>query len=217
MHDVVILLELAQVGAHTAPRKISSRELASRLGTSQQTTARWLIDLEKRGLITRIPSARGQSVQLTKAGMSILRSAHRRLGSIFGASQKTIRLSGSVISGLGEGSYYMRQDGYRRQFKRTLGFNPYPGTFDIKLSGESTELKNILESSPGKRIEGFNTHERTFGPVKYFLAKLHGMQVAIVLPTRSTHTDVIELIAEKNIRKALKLKDSDKVEVEVEI
>jgi riboflavin kinase len=111
----------------------------------------------------------------------------------------------------------MRQDGYRRQFKRTLGFNPYSGTFDLKLSGESTELKGILESSPGKRIEGFKTHERTFGPVKYFLAKLHGMRVAIVLPTRSTHTDVVELIATKNIRKALKLKDGDKVEVEVEI
>jgi riboflavin kinase len=111
----------------------------------------------------------------------------------------------------------MRQYGYRRQFKRTLGFNPYPGTFDLKLSGESIELKGILDSSPGKRIEGFKTHERTFGPVKYFLAKLHGMRVAIVLPTRSTHTDIIELIAEKNIRKALKLKDGDRVEVEVEI
>ena len=94
MRDVVILLELAQAGAHTAPRKISSRELASRLGTSQQTTARWLIDLEKRGLITRIPSARGQSVQLTKAGISILRSAHRRLNSIFGARQQAIKLLG---------------------------------------------------------------------------------------------------------------------------
>jgi riboflavin kinase len=217
MKDIIILLELAQAGAHTAPRKISSRELASRLDTSQQTTARWLIDLEKRGLITRIPSARGQSVQLTKAGVSILRSVHRRLNSIFGARQQAIKLLGRVVSGLGEGSYYMRQYGYRRQFKRTLGFNPYPGTFDLKLSGESIELKCILDSSLGKRIEGFKTHERTFGPVKYFLAKLHGMRVAIVLPTRSTHTDIIELIAAKNIRKALKLKDGDRVEVEVEI
>jgi riboflavin kinase len=217
MHDIIILLELAQAGAHIAPRKISSRELASRLGTSQQTTARWLIDLEKRGLITRIPRARGQNVQITKAGVSILRSTHRRLSSIFGARQQAIKLLGIVVSGLGEGSYYMRQDGYRRQFKRVLGFNPYPGTFDLKLSGESIELKGILESSPGKRIDGFKTRERTFGPVKYFLAKLRGMRVAIVLPTRSTHSDIIELIAAKNIRKALKLKDGDKVEVEVEI
>ncbi|MCJ7720047.1 MAG: DUF120 domain-containing protein [Candidatus Hadarchaeum sp.] len=217
MRDAVILLELAQAGAHIAPRKLSSRKLASRLGTSQQTAARWLVDLEKRGLITRIPSARGQSVQLTKAGISILRSAHRRLNSIFGVRQQPIKLLGSVVSGLGEGSYYMHQYGYRRQFKSIIGFNPYPGTFDLKLSGESIELKCILESSPGKRINGFKTRERTFGPVKCFSANLRGMRAAIVLPIRSTHTDIIELIAAKNLRKALKLKDGDRVEVEVEI
>jgi len=175
------------------------------------------MDLEKRGLITRVPSARGQSIQLTKTGVSILRSTHRRLSSIFGARQQAVKLLGSVVSGLGEGSYYVSQLGYRRQFKRTLGFDPYPGTFDLKLSGESLDLKSILESSPGKRIEGFKTHERTFGPVKCFSAKLRGMRAAIVLPTRSTHTDIIELIAAKNIRKALRLKDGDRVEIEVEI
>jgi riboflavin kinase len=87
----------------------------------------------------------------------------------------------------------------------------------LKLSDESLDLKGILESSPGKRIEGFKTHERTFGPVKCFLAKLRGMRVAIVLPTRSTHTNILELIAAKSIRKALRLKDGDEVEVEVEI
>jgi len=175
------------------------------------------MNLEKRGLITRVPGARGQSIQLTKTGLSILRSMHRRLSSIFGARQQVVKLLGSVVSGLGEGSYYMNQLGYRRQFKRTLGFDPYPGTFDLKLSGESLDLKSILESSLGKRIDGFKTYERTFGPVKCFLAKLRGMRAAIVLPTRSTHTDVIELIAAKNIRKALKLKDGDRVEIEVEI
>jgi riboflavin kinase len=111
----------------------------------------------------------------------------------------------------------MHQYGYRRQFKSIIGFNPYPGTFDLKLSGESIELKCILESSPGKRINGFKTRERTFGPVKCFSANLRGMRAAIVLPIRSTHTDIIELIAAKNLRKALKLKDGDRVEVEVEI
>jgi riboflavin kinase len=175
------------------------------------------VNLEKRGLVIRVPSARGQSIQLTKAGVSMLRSMHQRLSAIFGTHHRTIKLFGSVTSGLGEGSYYVSQPGYRRQFKRALGFDPYPGTLDLKLSDESLDLKGLLESSPGKRIEGFKTHERTFGPVRCFLAKLRGMQVAIVLPTRSTHTDILELIAAKNIRKTLRLKNGDEVEVEVEI
>lgn len=217
MRDLPILLELAQAGAHIAPCRLSSKVLATKLQVSQQTAARWLIALERRGLITRALDRRGQNVQLTKEGQAVLRSAHQRLSSIFDARPRTLELKGSVTSGLGEGGYYMRQEGYREQFKRLLGFEPYPGTFDIKLSNESLGLKAALENLPGKRIDGFVTPERTFGQVKCFPAKLRGVQVAVVMPLRSSHADVIELIAAKNLRKSLRLKDGDAVKVEVTI
>lgn len=217
MRDLPILLELAQAGAHVAPCRMSSKALAAKLGVSQQTAARWLIDLERRGLITRTLDRRGQNVQLTKEGQAALRSAHQRLSSIFDARPRTLELKGSVTSGLGEGGYYMRQEDYREQFRRLLGFEPYPGTLDIKLSNESRELKAALENLPGKRVDGFVTPERTFGQVKCFPAKLRGVQVAVVMPLRSSHADVIELIAAKNLRKSLRLKDGDAVKVEVTI
>ena len=215
MRDSSVLLELAQSGAHTAYCRLSSRELANRLGTSQQTAARWLVELEKHGLISRVSGPKGQSVKLTKAGLSILRSSYQRLSSIFGASSQTVKLAGNVMSGLGEGSYYMRQEGYREQFRRKLGFEPYPGTLDVKLGGESIELKNTLDHMRGVPIEGFSTDERTFGPVKCFPAKICGARAAIVLPARCAHIDAIELVAPKNLRKAIKLKDGDRVDVEV--
>ena len=217
MRDLLILLELAQAGAHIAPCRLSSKTLATKLGVSQQTAARWLIDLERRGLVTRALDRRGQSVQLTKEGQATLHSAHQRLSSIFDACPRTLELKGSVTSGLGEGGYYMRQEGYRKQFKRLLGFEPYPGTLDVKLSNESRELKATLENLPGKRIDGFVTPERTFGQVKCFSAKLRGVRVAVVMPSRSAHADVIELISAKNLRKSLKLKGGDAVNVEVTI
>jgi riboflavin kinase len=70
---------------------------------------------------------------------------------------------------------------------------------------------------PGKHIEGFTTPERTFGPVKCFSAKLRGVKVAIVMPSRTHLTDVVELIAPKNLRKKLGLKDGDRVKLEVRV
>jgi len=111
----------------------------------------------------------------------------------------------------------MRQEGYREQFRHLLGFEPYPGTLDIKLSDDSLELKATLENLPSKRADGFVTPERTFGQVKCFPAKLRGVQVAVIIPSRSSHVDVIELIAAKSLRKSLKLKDGDTVKIEVTI
>jgi riboflavin kinase len=109
------------------------------------------------------------------------------------------------------------QEGYQQQFKRELGFDPYPGTLDLKLDKASLELRASLMELQGRQIEGFSTSERTFGPVKCFPATLRGMKVAVILPSRSHYSDVIELIAPKNLRRGLKLSDGDVVKVEVMI
>jgi riboflavin kinase len=212
-----ILLELARLDAHVASRRLTSAELARRLATSQQTAARWLVELEREGLIKREAGPRGQSVRLTSTGLAIIRSVYHDLDAIFRARARVLKLVGRVTSGIGEGSYYVCQEGYRRQFKRVLGFDPYPGTLDLKLDEESLELKGVLQSMPGKHIEGFITPERTFGPVKCFSAKLRGVKVAIVIPSRTHLTDAIELIAPKNLRKKLGLKDGDRVKLEVRV
>lgn len=156
-------------------------------------------------------------MRLTSTGLAIIRSVYHDLDAIFRARARVLKLVGRVTSGIGEGSYYVCQEGYRRQFKRVLGFDPYPGTLDLKLDEESLELKGVLQSMPGKHIEGFITPERTFGPVKCFSAKLRGVKVAIVIPSRTHLTDAIELIAPKNLRKKLGLKDGDRVKLEVRV
>jgi riboflavin kinase len=211
-----VLVLLAKEGAYRPGGvRISLNWLVDRLSVSRQTASRRLIELEEKGLIKRELGPRGQRIWITQAGLQRLRIIHDDLRAIFGVRPRVLKLIGHVVSGLGEGSYYMRQEGYREQFKRVLGFEPYLGTLDLKLAGESLEAKGMFESLQGKRVESFRTHERTFGPVKCFQAKLRGVRAAIVLPARSTHTDIIELAAPKNLRKALKLNDGDTVEVEV--
>ena len=199
------------------PRTFTTVELARKLGVSQPTVARRLAELQRSGLISRSPGPKGQRIQLTPAGLAALRSLHQELSSILNGKPRILELTGRVVSGYGEGSYYMSQKGYRRQFKRELGFDPYPGTLDVKLDVHSLELRSLLLELPGKQIEGFRAPERTFGSVKCFPATLQGIRAAVVFPARSHHTDVIEVIAPKNLRRSLKLEDGDVVKIEVSV
>jgi len=211
------LLELARAGAREGPLQLTSGELARKLGVSQQTAARWLVELETRGLIKRSVGARKQSIHLSEAGIRALRSLQQELAVALAAGPRVVQLTGRVVSGLGEGSYYMCQEGYRSQFKRELGFDPYPGTLDVKLDAPSLERRATLEGAGGRLIEGFATPERSFGQVKCFQATLAGIEAAVVMPARTHHVDTIELISPVNLRRKLKLKDGDTVRVEVGI
>jgi len=194
---------------------LTSGDLAKRLGVSQQTAARHLAELTDRGLIARTAGPRGQEIELTRKGLTTLRSVYQDLAAVFADHPKSFELKGKVVSGLGEGKYYVGQEGYRRQFERKLGFAPYPGTLDIELDRESVRVREALQALPGIGIEGFRTSERTFGPVKCFEAKLRGRKVGAALPSRTHRPDVVELVAPVNLRKKLKLSNGSAVKIEV--
>lgn len=212
---IEVLIQLARKGAGRKSARISLSWLADLLGTSRQTAARRLAELEGRGLIERALRPRGQDVRITPAGWAALQAFHRELGLVLKPTPRLMRLSGRVATGLGEGSYYMEQPSYVKQFERELGFTPYPGTLDIKLEKDSLELREMLARLPSNQVSGFETKERTFGPVKYFPARLRKSKAALVMPLRSHHSDIVEIIAPNKLRRSLRLKDGDRVEVEV--
>lgn len=118
-------------------------------------------------------------------------------------------MRGKVASGLGEGQYYISRNGYRQQFREKLGFEPFPGTLNIKLGKPFVclEQKTI-------RIEGFQDEDRTFGECRCYKIKLNGIDAAVVRPERSDYpADLIEIIAPVNLRKALVLEDGALVEI----
>ena len=42
-------------------------------------------------------------------------------------------LKGTIIKGLGEGAYFMSMGHYKKEIKKKLGFDAYPGTLNIKI------------------------------------------------------------------------------------
>ena len=214
-----MLYKLAQMGAYHRTIKVSTQYLAERTGVSQQTASRQLIELDNLGWIRRAITPEGCLVKLADIGKSQLVSLHQKLKAIVEAARPlSVTLEGVVFSGLGEGSYYVKQDGYRRQFLERLGFDPYPGTLNVKLvSDYDVKARQELEGYPAVEVEGFKDETRTFGPVRCYPTLINNKAKGALLLALRTHYDVrvLEIIAPQYLRSQLRLKDGQKVKVEV--
>lgn len=212
--DIQSLKKLALLGAHQKPLELSSLQFAIQLDSSQQTAARKLKTLEEEKLISRQFLPDGQLISITKNGLDALYRELNDYQEIFSSNGSTKILSGRVITGLGEGQYYISLDGYRIQFLEKLGFDPYPGTLNIKLDATSVDVrKRITESI---KIAGFTDQNRTFGKGSCFKVMISNIEGAVITPERTHYPeDIIEIIAPVNLRNHLDLKDGHKINVEV--
>ena len=212
---LITLYKLIEVGAYPDEVIFTTTELAKLLGASQQTASRHLIELEKMGLIRRVKLGRRESIKITGNGVKHLDSMFLTLKQAFEMKKTETVFEGTLFSGLGEGAYYISQDGYEQQFVTKLGFQPYPGTLNLRVREEDREDVRLLEASPFVLIEGFTNGGRSFGPAKCFLSKMEDtVEGALILPVRTHYSgDVVELISPKFLREQLHLKDGDNVKV----
>ena len=213
------LYTLAEMGACSRTIKISTEYLAEKVGCSQQTASRHLIELERQGLIKRTIGVKGCLINIAKPGVAELKKVYSGLRSVIEAAYPpSIILEGELFSGLGEGAYYVTREGYRKQFIEKLGFDPYPGTLNLKLTTDyDLKTRSEIETYPAIEIEGFEDESRTFGQAKCYRAVINNkVEGAVVCALRGHYgTSVLEVIAPTFLRGRLKLKDGSKVRVEV--
>ena len=125
-----------------------------------------------------------------------------------------MEIEGVIISGMGKGTYFMSQNFYVDQFQEKLHFKPFVGTLNIKIDEEGmTSIMNI----PYEKFDKINGKGK-FGDVKFIKAVLNDkITGALVFPAKTTHTeDVLEFIADKNLREFLELNDGDLVTVKID-
>lgn len=217
MYAAELLKKLALLGAIENLIKISSAEFAQYITTSSKTAARLLKQLEDDKYIERQLVPGGQKIMLTCTGVDLLRKEYAEYQSIFCRDDANIELHGQVIAGLGEGQYYISKDGYMSQFSEKLGFQPFPGTLNIKLNDVSVPMRQQMDCTAPICIRGFNDGERTFGSGKCYPIKVNGIKSAVIVPERTHYpANLLEIIAPVNLRKTLHLKDGDEVNIVVE-
>jgi riboflavin kinase, archaea type len=216
---IATIIELMSRGAKDSPVPLTTIELAQKLGKSQQVVSKHLEELERDGMIERFRRGRKTYVKLSDQGAQKFSNLYSTLHKVFGMKGSSFEVEGVVFSGLGEAAYYVSQDGYNKQFVAKLGFEPFPGTLNLRL--ESTvdrEIRRQLISGNGSiQIEGFKDGKRTFGGAQCFRAKIADkLPAAVILIERTIYDDsVLELIAPVNLRRVMKLKDGTRVRVRI--
>ena len=146
IQHILTLAELLSKGARYNFVQITTSSLGKSIKKSQQAASKHILELENGGFIDRAMTGRHLSVKITQKGYSELVRLNSILGSSLSSSPSHLELGGSVISGLGEGAYYMALDGYTEQFKVKIGYIPFPGTLNIKLNQlQTTQIIQQLD------------------------------------------------------------------------
>jgi len=214
--DVAVLKEIASLGALHGLIEVSTSQLATILGSSQQTASRRILELEQSGYIRREMGVRKQLVRLTDEGVNVLAREYATYQKLFEKPHQ-LTVHGTVASGLGEGRYYIGLAGYAEQFKAKFGFTPYPGTLNLNIEGSETNKLRLLKSSPAIKIEGFQAEERTFGAVDAWRGRIRDLDCAVILPERTHHARTLEIVAAQYLRDELKVKDGDGLDIDVRL
>ena len=216
MYTITSLKRLALLNAIERPVKISSSEFMYYISASSKTAARVLKQLEEDGYIGRQLVAGGQMVQLTEAGVDILKKEYMDYQQIFCREHADPELYGHVITGLGEGQYYIAKEGYMSQFRDKLTFKPFPGTLNIRLTDQSAKIRDSMDMIQPLMIHGFNDGERSFGGVKCYPVEIEGIKGAVIIPDRTHYpADLLEIIAPVKLREMLGINDGDEVKIVV--
>lgn len=122
-------------------------------------------------------------------------------------------LQGLATSGLGEAAGFMGLPWVRDGIRRLTGFEPYPGTFNVRLVDPAMVATwRRLRRGPGLRLEPPTKDQCG---ARLFPAMVEpDVAAAVIVPDVTRYgDDVIELVAALHVRRALELRDGDPVTI----
>jgi riboflavin kinase, archaea type len=121
-----------------------------------------------------------------------------------------ISLDGVVVSGLGQGAYFMNLPWVRDGVRRLLGFTPYPGTLNVRLDAETVDVwRHVRDARP---IVLAPPPPEPCGGRLVPLVIAPDVEAAVIVPDVTRYgDDLLELIAAVHLRTRLGLRDHDRV------
>ena len=220
IQHILTLSYLLSKGAKHNYIAITTSALGKSIQKSQQSASKHLLELEENQFIERIVSGRNTSVKITDKGFSEMVKLSTILQKSLNSFPSHVEIKGTLVSGMGEGAYYMGLKGYTKQFKSKIGYVPFPGTLNVRIDQKiHQEAIKQFETLNGIKIKSFSDGKRTYGWVKCFPAKLNNSVNCDLILLERTHHDnsVIELISKTCLRKTAKLKDNTKISIKIPI
>lgn len=125
-----------------------------------------------------------------------------------------IRFRGVVFTGKGTGKRFVGLPWVKAQIESKLGFSPYNGTLNLRLSSEGVEKRKLLTPEHGILV----TPQDGYFPGVVFPAQIEDLECAVVIPLVLGYAeDVLEIISPHYLRGKLGLVDKKEVTVWVTV
>jgi riboflavin kinase, archaea type len=125
-----------------------------------------------------------------------------------------IAFEGTVFSGEGRGKKYVALPWFKGQVEEKLGFSPYLGTLNLRLTGKNAEKRSLLETADGMVVKP----QAGYYSGILFRGTIDALECAVVIPIMPNYPNyLLEVIAPVYLREKLKLVDGSLVEVSVEV
>ncbi|NOJ27685.1 MAG: riboflavin kinase [Nitrososphaera sp.] len=219
LQHILTMVQLLRMGARHKFVEMTTADLGKEIDRSQQAASKHILELETAGYVERTKRGQKFGLRVTEKGFDEINGLYSSLKSALEQSPPTIDFEGNVVSGMGEGAYYMSLEGYKKQFLQKLGFEPFPGTLNVKLVDPVfMNARREIGRYPSIFIDGFSDGKRTYGWVKCYRASINGVvKNAAVLVLERTHYDdsMLEVIAPMSIKDAAGIKNGDRIKVQV--
>ena len=203
---VITLAKLLLKGEKDNFIEFTSTDIGIEINKSQQAASKIILELQEMKYVERVKKGHGYMIRVTEEGLSAVKKMSEFLYMALDSSPGNVHFNGTLVSGMGEGKYYMSLEGYRKQFKKKIGYIPFPGTLNIRIVDHlSLENREKIESV------------RTYGWVKCYPVIINGnenIQSDLLILERTHHdNDMLEIIAPVNIKQVLHLKNGDDVKI----
>jgi len=119
---------------------------------------------------------------------------------------------GTVASGVGQGAHFMSLPWVGRAVHRSLGFDPYPGTLNLRLT-DPEMLVRWRDVSKERALVLTPSPPETCGGRLIPITLPRDIPAAVIVPDVTRYgDDVLEVIAAVHLRSCLGLEDGDALE-----
>ena len=124
-------------------------------------------------------------------------------------------LTGKIVSGAGEASFFTALDWVKKQCAEKLHFSPYPGTLNIEIDEDSLPVLRELQKGPGVKLLSPDPNFCNARALPAFLKNIGG---AIIIPDEEVNIhgkNILEVMAPVCLKETLSLDDGDRVNLVV--
>ena len=124
-------------------------------------------------------------------------------------------ITGKVVTGKQQASFFTQLDWTKEQCLEKLGFEPYPGTLNLKITPDQMPVAEYVRQSAVLELV---PPDDDYCSAQIFPGVMGEIDVAIVLLPESARVhevDILEVIAPVHLRKSLTLQDGDSVIISI--